>query len=87
MCTTKRWKTTCRIVAKRIVHDKLALRKKLVGGLLKTIRGINQQSLNDDVYKEGSHTVSSEPYFRDTPYEVLALKEVTIMDHDAWQLK
>ena len=63
MCSTRRWKAACRIVAKKLVRANLALRKKLVGELLKAIRAISQQSLSDDVFEEGSHTVYSEPYF------------------------
>ena len=81
MCTTKRWKAACRIVAKKIVSDNLALRKTLVGQLLKTIRTVGQQSFSDDVFEEGSHTVSSEPFFRDTSYKAPVLKQVTIIDH------
>ena len=48
---------------------------------MKTIRTINQQSLSDDTFEEGSHTVSSEPYFHDTAYKDPTLEEVTITDH------
>ena len=34
--TTERWNTACGIIAKKIVYNNLALRKKLVGELLKT---------------------------------------------------
>ena len=49
---------------------------------MKAIRAISQQSLSDDVFEEGSHTVYSEPYFRDTLYKVPAVKEVTIIDRE-----
>ena len=43
---------------------------------------VSQQSLDDDTFEEGSHTVSSEPhtYFHDVAYKDLALEEVTIID-------
>ena len=78
----KRWNTACRIVAKRLVHDNLNLRKKLVGELLKAIRSISQQSISTDSFEEGSHTVSSEPYYRETSYKSPALKEITIVDRE-----
>ena len=78
----KRWNTACRIVAKRLVRDNLALRKKLVGELLKTIRGISQQSITNDSFEEGSHTVSSEPYYHKTLYKFPTLREITIIDSE-----
>ena len=65
----------------KLVNGNLALRKKSVGELLKTIRSINQQSISDDTFEEGSHTISSEPYFHDTAYKDPALEEVIIIDH------
>ena len=64
----KRWKAACYIVRKKMVRDNLALRKKSVGELLKTIRTISQQSFSMDAFEDSSHSVSSEPYFRDTSY-------------------
>ena len=49
--------------AKKVVQDILALRRKLVGELLKTVRCIGQQTFSEEVFEEGSHTISSEPYF------------------------
>ena len=80
MCTVKQWKAACRIISKKLVNGNLALRKQLVGELLKTIRTISQQSVGDDTFEEGSHTVSSEPYFHDAGYKDPALQEVTIID-------
>ena len=37
MPIANRWKSACRIVAKEVVHDNLALRRKLVDELLKTV--------------------------------------------------
>ena len=86
MCTFKQWKAACHIVAKKLVNGNLALRRKLVGELLKTIRTISQQSLSDDIFEEGSHTVSSEPYFHDAAYKDPALEEVTIIDRKSRSL-
>ena len=47
---------------------------------MKTIRTISQQLIDDDTFDEGSHTVSSEPYFHDTGYKDPALEEVIIID-------
>ena len=57
-----------------MVHDNLALRKKCVGEFLKTIRTISQQSFGVDAFEDGSHSVSSEPYFHDTSYKDPAMK-------------
>ena len=37
MPVANRWRSACRIVAKKIVRDNLALRRKLVGELLKIV--------------------------------------------------
>jgi len=47
----------------------------MVKEFMKTVRSIGQQCINDDSFQEGLHTVSSEPYFFDTSYKVLALRE------------
>ena len=54
----------------------------LVGELLKTVRSISQQTFSEEAFEEGSHTLSSELYFRDTSYKSPALKEVTVIDHE-----
>ena len=61
--------------AKKVVRDNLALRRKLVGELLKSVRLIGQQTFSEEAFEEGLHTVSSEPYFRDTSYKCPALKD------------
>ena len=53
-----------------------------VGELLKAVRSISQQTFSEEAFEEGSHTLSSEPYFRDTSYKSPALKEVTVIDHE-----
>ena len=80
MCNVTQWKAACRIVARKLVYKNLALRKQSVGDFLKTIRTISQQLIDDDTFDEGSHTVSSEPYFHDTGYKDPALEEVIIID-------
>ena len=50
-----------------------------VGELLRTVRLIGQQTFSEEAFEEGLHTVSSEPYFRDTSYKCPALKEVTVV--------
>ena len=82
MPVANRWKSACRIVAKKVVRDHLALRRKLVGELLKTVRSISQQTFSEEAFEEGLHTLSSEPYFRDTSYKSPALKEVTVIDRE-----
>ena len=54
--------------------------KKSVGEFLKTIRTISQQSFSVDTFKDGLHSISSEPYFRDTSYKYPAMKEVLVID-------
>ena len=80
MPMSNRWRSACRIVAKKVVRDNLALRRKLVGELLKIIRNIDQQTFREEAFEEGLHTISSEPYFRETSYKCPALKEVTVID-------
>ena len=62
------------------MRDNLTLSRKLVGELLKTVRNIDQQMFSEETFEEGSHTISSEPYFRETSHKCLALKEVTVID-------
>ena len=87
MDNDERWKAACRIVGKKMVRDNLALRKKTVGEFLKTIRTISQQSFSVDAFEDGSHSVSSEPYFRDMSYKDPAMKEVLIIDQEKKILK
>ena len=87
MDNDERWKAACRIVSKKMVRDTLALRKKSVGEFLKTIRAISQQSFSVDAFEDGSHSVSSEPYFRDTSYKDPAMKEVLVIDQEKKILK
>jgi len=47
---------------------------------MKTVRSIGQQCIDDDTFEEGSHTVSSEPYFQDTAYKMPASREITVID-------
>ena len=82
MPVANRWRSACRIVAKKIVRDNLALRRKFVGQLLRTVRLISQQTFSEETFEEGLHTVSSEPYFHDTSYKCPASKEVTVIDRD-----
>ena len=82
MPVANRWKSACSIVAKKVVRDHLALRRKLVGELLKTVQSISQQTFSEEAFEEGSHTLSSEPYFHDTSYKSPALKEVTVIDRE-----
>ena len=82
MLVANRWRSASRIVAKKVVRDNLALRRKLVGELLKTVRLIGQQTFGEEAFEEGLHTVSSEPYFCDTSYKCPALKEVTVIDRE-----
>ena len=84
MHISARWKPACRIVAKKIVRNSLALRRKLVGELLKVVRSVGQHTFSEEMFEEGSHTVSSEPYFWETSYKSPVLKEVTVID---WKKK
>jgi len=77
---TKRWNTVCRLLAKKLVHENLSLRKKMVGEFMKSVRSISQQWIDDDTFEEGLHTVSSEPYFLDTSYKMTASREITVID-------
>ena len=47
---------------------------------MKIIRVVGKQSIGDDTFEEGSHTISSEPYFHDTAYKDPALEMITIID-------
>ena len=40
-----------------------------------------------DTFEDGSHSVSSEPYFRDTSYKNPAMKEVLVIDRKKKILK
>ena len=63
------------------MYNNLALRKKLVGELLKTIRSIAQQAISNDTFEDGLHTVSSEPYYAEMAYKSAIIREKTIIDH------
>ena len=54
---------TCKLVAKRLVHENLSVRKKAVGELLKAIRNIREQPLDDSMFEQGLHSKSSEPFY------------------------
>ena len=47
---------------------------------MKIIRVVGKQSIGDDTFEEGSHTISSEPHFHDTAYKDPALEMITIID-------
>ena len=83
----EKWKAACRIVSKKLVRNNLALRRKSVGEFLNAIRMIAQQSFGVDTFEEGSHSVSSEPYFRETSYKDPAMKEVLVIDRTRRILK
>lgn len=71
---------TCKLVAKRLVHENLSVRKKAVGELLKAIRNIREQPLDDSMFEQGLHSKSSEPFYAETAYKVLAASEETVVD-------
>jgi len=75
MSVTKRWNTVCHLLARKLVHESLSLRKNMMGELMKTMRSIGQQCTDDDTFEEGSHTVSSDSYFQD---KMPALREIII---------
>ena len=64
------------------MYNNLALRKKLVGELLKTIRSIDQQAISNDTFENGLHTVSSEPYYAEMAYKSVVIREKTIIDRE-----
>lgn len=37
MSTTKRWNTACRLLAKKLVHENVSVRKKMVGELMNSV--------------------------------------------------
>jgi len=74
-------------MSKKMMHSALSVRKTHVGNLLKTLRKINAIEIaSEDDFLQGSHTISSEPYFYDTGYKSLALKQKTVVDHDKRKL-
>ena len=62
--------TAYKLVGKRLVHEDLSIRKKVVGKLLKAIRKIREQPVDDSIFEQGSHNESSEPFFAETAYKV-----------------
>ena len=72
--------TAYKLVGKRLVHENLSIRKKAVGKLLKAIRKIREQPVDDSIFEQGSHTKSSEPFFTETAYKALAASEETVVD-------
>ena len=73
--------TAYKLVGKRLVHENLSIRKKAVGKLLKAIRKIREQPVDDSIFEQGSHTKSSEPFFAEAAYKALAASEETVVDH------
>ena len=67
-------------INKENVIESFYRNSKAVGELLKIIRVVGKQSIGDDTFEEGSHTISSEPYFHDTAYKDPALEVITIID-------
>ena len=68
------------VLLPRKLSKRLALRRKLVGELLKVVRSVGQHTFSEEMFEEGSHTVSSEPYFWETSYKSPLLKEATVID-------
>jgi len=77
--------TACRLAAKKLVRDSIALRKNSVAQFLSTIRGINRQVIDINTFEDGTHTSSSEPFFYDTAYKVSAAVNKTVVDHPLTQ--
>ena len=73
--------TAYKLVGKRLVHENLSIRKKAMDKLLKAIRKIREQPVDDSIFEQGSHTKSSEPFFAETAYKGLAASEETVVDH------
>ena len=71
----------CKLVAKRLVHENLSVRKTAVGKLVKAIRNIREQPLDDSMFEQGLHSKSSELFHAETTYKVLAAFEETVVDH------
>jgi len=61
---TKRWNTISHILARKLVHESLSLRKKMDGEFMKTVRSI------------GSHlnTLNNSHYTMHTTFEVCSCK-------------
>ena len=72
--------TAYKLVGKRLVHENLSKREKAVGKLLKALRKIREQPVDDSIFEQGSHTKSSEPFFAETVYKALAASEETVVD-------
>ena len=72
--------TAYKLVGKRLAHENLSIRKKAVGKLLKAIRKIREQPVDDSIFEQGSHTKSSEPFFAEIVYKALAASEETVVD-------
>ena len=47
----------------------------------RVVRIISQETFTEDTFEEGSHTVSSELYFRETGYKLPASVQITVIDH------
>ena len=51
-----------------------------MGKLLKAIRIIREEPVDDSIFEQGSHTKSSETFFAETAYKVSAASEGTVVD-------
>ena len=65
---------------KLLNNENLSIRKKAVRKLLKAIRKIREQPVDDSIFEQGSHTKSSEPFFAETAYKVSAASEETVVN-------
>ena len=65
-------RTACRLAAKRLLNKVLQVRKMHAGALLKSIRHIKSiQIKRRDDFGKGCHSMSTEPYFFDSAYQLV----------------
>ena len=65
-------KVVCRIAAKRLLNKALQIRKEHSASLLKCIRSIKSIQINGrQDFGKDCHTVSNEPYFYDSSYQLV----------------
>ena len=71
----------CRMGAKRLLYEALALRKTNAGMMLKQVREINAMAIyNKEDFGVQCHTTTNEPYFYETAYKYNCLKSHALID-------
>ena len=76
-------RTACRLAGKRLLNKVLQVRKMHAGALLKSIRHIKSTHIKRrEDFGKGCHSMSTEPYFFDSAYQLIKRGAAIPIDED-----